>query len=444
MKAALHRVGIRTFFPPGILIEIQLSSPIVGCQLQWLAPVRKRIMSSSSQFGHARIGRYARQLDAGIGWLRFPDEMEREYALQIDKDERRPAMVSAVFSLAFIILFGFSDFVRLPLMEQFPGLTADMWGILASRVVAVLFLLVCLYLCHRQGEASRAAALSIATVLALAVCGAVSVCLYKRNGLGHAEFAQLLFVMGAFSPLGLRFRHSLELAIGVVVLTFALRYWLLPLELQGLQFNAMLLLTLVFSAVGGYLRERAHREQFLLRGILKEQASHDPLTGLANRRGLDEQLETVRQQARRENVPVGLLLLDVDFFKRYNDRYGHQAGDLALQRVAACLDAFARRPLDMACRMGGEEFALVLYDCGEASLKARMDELCAEVRGLRIDHATSDVCAFVTVSIGGVLLQPQETAWTALDRADQLLYEAKREGRNRTSVERLLPVAAVA
>lgn len=401
-------------------------------------------MSSSSQFGHARIGRYARQLDAGLGWLRFPDEMEREYALQIDEDERRPAMVSAIFSLAFIILFGVSDFVRLPSMGQFPDLTADMWGILASRVVAVLFLIVCLYLCHRQGGASRAAPLSIATVLGLAVCGAVSVCLYKRNGLGHAEFAQLLFVMGAFSPLGLRFRHSLELATGVVVLTFALRYWLLPLELQGLQFNAMLLLTLVFSAVGGYLRERAHREQFLLRGILKEQASHDPLTGLANRRGLDEQLETVRLQARRENVPVGLLLLDVDFFKRYNDRYGHQAGDIALQRVAACLDAFARRPLDMACRMGGEEFALVLYDCGDASLKSRMDELCAAVRGLRIDHATSDICAFVTVSIGGVLLQPQETAWTALDRADQLLYEAKREGRNRTIVERPIPVAAVA
>ncbi|WP_428426258.1 diguanylate cyclase domain-containing protein [Pararhizobium sp.] len=401
-------------------------------------------MSSSSQFGHSRIGRYARQLDAGIGWLRFQGDMEREYALQIDRDERRPAMVSAVFSLVFIVLFGISDFIRLPLVTRFPDLSADMWGILTSRWVAVLFLLGCLYICHRQRGVSRAAPLSIAAVLTLAVSGAVSVCLYKRNGLGHAEFAQLLFVMGAFSPLGLRFRHSIMLAAGVVALTFLLRYWLLPAELREQQFDAMLLLTLVFAAVGGYLRERAHREQFLLRGILKEQASRDPLTGLANRRGLDEQLETIRRQARQESQPVGLLLLDVDFFKRYNDRYGHQAGDLALQRVAACLDAFAHHPLDMACRMGGEEFALVLYGCGEAALKDRADTLCADVRNLRIDHATSDICAFVTVSIGGVLLQPQETAWSALDRADQLLYEAKREGRNRTSVERLLPMAAVA
>ncbi len=376
--------------------------------------------------------------------MRFHGEMEREYALQVDRDERRPAMVSAVFSLAFIILFGISDCVRLLLVERFPDLTADMWGILVSRLVTVLVLLGCLYICHRQHGVSRVAPLSITAVLTLAVCGAVSVCLYKRNHLGHAEFAQLLFVMGAFSPLGLRFRRSIVLAAGVVAITLALRCWLLPLELHGQQFNAMLLLTLIFSAVGGYLRERAHREQFLLRGILKEQASRDPLTGLANRRGLDEQLEMIRLQARRENVPVGLLLLDVDFFKRYNDRYGHQAGDLALQRVATCLDAFARRPLDMACRMGGEEFALVLYDCGVASLKDRADELCAEVRGLRIDHATSDICAFVTISIGGSLLLPQETAWSALDRADQLLYEAKREGRNRTSVERLLPAAAVA
>jgi diguanylate cyclase (GGDEF)-like protein len=400
-------------------------------------------MNSSSQFGGSRIGRYARQLDAGIGCLRFQGEMEREYALQIGRDQRRAAVVSAVFSLAFVILFGVSDLVRLP-VERFPDLTADMWGILTSRLVTILVLLGCLYICHRQRAAPRVAPLSVVAMLTLAVCGAVSVCLYKRNHLGHAEFAQLLFVMGAFSPLGLRFRHSIVLAGGVVAIAFAIRYWLLPMELQGQQFNAMLLLMLIFSGVGGYLRERAHREQFLLRGILKEQASLDPLTGLANRRGFDEHLEMIRQQARRENVPVGLLLLDVDFFKRYNDRYGHQAGDLALQRVASCLEAFARRPLDMAARMGGEEFALVLYDCGAASLKDRADQLCADVRRLRIDHATSDISAFVTVSVGGVLLLPQETAWSALDRADQLLYEAKRQGRDRTAVERLLPAAAVA
>ncbi len=401
-------------------------------------------MNSSSQFGFSRTGRYARQLDAGFGWLRFQGEMEREYAVQIDTDQRRPAMLSAALSLVFIILFGVSDLVRLPLVERFPDLAADVWGILASRLATIVVLLGCLYICYRQHGASRVAPLSMAAVLTLAVCGAVSVCLYKRNHLGDAEFAQLLFVMGAFSPLGLRFRSSFALAAGVVAVTFALRYSLLPMELQGHQFSAMLVLTLIFSATGGYFRERAHREQFLLRCLLKEQASRDPLTGLANRRGLDERLETIRTQARRENVPIGLLLLDVDFFKRYNDRYGHQAGDLALQRVAACLDAFARGPLDIACRMGGEEFALVLYDCGVASLKDRADQLCADVRGLRIDHATSDICAFVTVSIGGVLLLPQETAWSALDRADQLLYEAKREGRDRTSVERLLPAAAVA
>lgn len=401
-------------------------------------------MTSPSQFGYSRVGRYVQQLDAGIGWLRFDVDMEREYALQVDRDQRRPAMVSGVFSLAFMILFAISDCARLSLVERFPDLTVDMWGILASRLVTILVLLGCLYICYRQQMASRVAPLSVVAVLTLAACGAVAVCLYKRNGLGDAEFAQLLFVMGAFAPLGLRFRHSIVLAAGVVAMTFALRYWLLPMNMHGQQFNAMLLLMLIFSAVGGYLRERAYREQFLLRGILKEQASRDPLTGLANRRDLDEQLEMIRLQARREKVPVGLLLLDIDFFKRYNDRYGHQAGDLALRRVAACLDAFARRPLDMACRMGGEEFALVLYDCEGASLKDRADELCAEVRALRIEHAKSDICAFVTISIGGVLFLPEETAWAALDRADQLLYEAKREGRNRTSVERLPPAAAVA
>ena len=168
------------------------------------------------------------------------------------------------------------------------------------------------------------------------------------------------------------------------------------------------------------------------------------LTQVANRRSFDTVLREEWSRHMRSHTPLGVILVDIDFFKRYNDRYGHQAGDLALQRVASCLEAFAHRPLDMAARMGGEEFALVLYDCGAASLKDRADQLCADVRRLRIDHATSDISAFVTVSVGGVLLLPQETAWSALDRADQLLYEAKREGRDRTSVEHLLPAAAVA
>ena len=115
----------------------------------------------------------------------------------------------------------------------------------------------------------------------------------------------------------------------------------------------------LIGAVGCYLLEFKSREHFLISRLLRVMADHDSLTGLHNRRSFNQHLDRLWRQAQREQKTLALLLCDVDHFKAYNDRYGHQAGDAVLQRIGAVFEANARRPLDMAVRLGGEEFAPV-------------------------------------------------------------------------------------
>jgi two-component system, chemotaxis family, response regulator WspR len=160
----------------------------------------------------------------------------------------------------------------------------------------------------------------------------------------------------------------------------------------------------------------------------------DGLTGLANRRRFDEVLEQECRRARREVAPLTLIMTDVDFFKKYNDSYGHQGGDECLRRVAAVLAQGARRPADLAARYGGEEFALVLPHTTLEGAAVVAETLRAGVAALNLVHAASSVASHVTLSLGVAVAEPSEPELSPgglLERADAALYEAKRGGRNR-------------
>lgn len=160
-------------------------------------------------------------------------------------------------------------------------------------------------------------------------------------------------------------------------------------------------------------------------------ADTDPLTGLANRRSFDVALAAAWSDSAASGEPVALLMADADAFKAYNDLFGHQAGDEVLLRVAGCLDAVARRRGGVACRWGGEEFAVVLRGVGEAEAVALADELCSAVRGLGLEHPRG-VGSVVTVSIGVAAATPATdlSARALLTGADAALYRAKAEGRD--------------
>lgn len=161
----------------------------------------------------------------------------------------------------------------------------------------------------------------------------------------------------------------------------------------------------------------------------------DGLTGIANRRRFDEALANEWLRAQRSGESLALLLLDVDLFKPYNDRYGHQAGDDCLRAIAEVMSANARRAGDLVARYGGEEFALIAPGADEAHALALAHGICAGLRALGQPHETSPH-GVVTASIGVAVMTPapEHAPQQLLRRADQALYAAKGQGRNRVVV----------
>jgi two-component system, chemotaxis family, response regulator WspR len=170
---------------------------------------------------------------------------------------------------------------------------------------------------------------------------------------------------------------------------------------------------------------------------LQRLSTVDGLTGLANRRRFDEVLEQECRRARREGSTLALIMTDVDFFKKYNDNYGHQGGDECLRRVASVLADSARRPADLAARYGGEEFALVLPHTTQQGAAIVAEALRAGVAALNILHTGSVTAPHVTLSLGVAVAEaesPSLNPATLIEQADAALYEAKGAGRNRWAV----------
>ncbi len=175
----------------------------------------------------------------------------------------------------------------------------------------------------------------------------------------------------------------------------------------------------------------------------------DPLTAIANRRAFEDALDREWRRMLRHRVPLSLLMVDVDYFKRYNDAYGHVAGDQCLRAVASVLASIAQRAGDVAARYGGEEFAILLPDTDAAEARLLAQRLCDAVRALAIPHEQSAVAPHATVSIGVASVPmradggaPRENplwaaARTLVETADHALYAAKSAGRNRVADQML-------
>jgi diguanylate cyclase (GGDEF)-like protein/PAS domain S-box-containing protein len=173
-----------------------------------------------------------------------------------------------------------------------------------------------------------------------------------------------------------------------------------------------------------------------LNELLREQAFEDSLTGLANRRQFTATLDREVRRARRQNGEISLLIADVDFFKLYNDTFGHQRGDECLQRVAQILKTTFRRPGELAARYGGEEFAVILPNCGPDLAQTLAERLRSAMEESGVVHPSSDVAPCVTLSIGiaSACVQADVTPEVLIQAADNALYLSKAKGRNRVSV----------
>ena len=204
-------------------------------------------------------------------------------------------------------------------------------------------------------------------------------------------------------------------------------------ELEGLALGAIDYIAKPISPAIVQARVRNHLELKRMRDQLATLAVTDALTGLGNRRQLEQSLTREAGRLATTSGLLSVIILDIDFFKRFNDLYGHMVGDRCIVQVAATLHRAARRAADVTVRYGGEEFACVLPDITHEEAMEIAETISMRVSALGIPHDASDTAAFVTVSLGVATapctLDVPPTAW--INAADRQLYLAKNAGRNR-------------
>lgn len=367
---------------------------------------------------------YAEQLARGYRRLRFVAGLEqeyRDYQLRDTLELRRWAIC-----VALLVWLAFAG--------------VDIWmidgplllGLLAIRLGVALLLLACGRLVLRRSHRQLLLPLSIACIGAMGLGAAAIIALGHGQDPFFPYEGLLLVCIAAYFLVGLRLVDAAATSL-LVLLAYGIFEWLGGLEPARL-YNNLLFLVVgnLIGALGCYVLELKSREYFLVSRLMSVLAHQDCLTGLHNRRSFDRVLDRLWRQAQREERTLALLLCDVDHFKAYNDHYGHKAGDQALQQVGAVLLQAARRPLDLAVRLGGEEFAVLLYDIAPDEACQRAEALRHALEARAIDHQASQTAAVLTLSVGVCCLQPdsQQTPDSLFEHADRALYEAKAFGRN--------------
>lgn len=362
------------------------------------------------------------------GRMRFSDTLEAEFREHYLADGRYGRIYALLMPL---LLFGLAPFYG-GRMFSTPELIKPLVRALELGVVAPTMAIA--LLCTVWGPLKK---YSETACLAAMFSLCMVTLLFSVAGMDHgfpfptvfsAVYTTTIFVLAR-----IHFRGVATVAAAVFV-TVVITEYLAWGRTTAVRFDVFAQVALfVAGGFGGYLFEFSHRQSWLREKMLERISCTDSLTGVFNRRGFDGAFERTLRQARRENKPVFVAALDLDHFKPLNDHYGHEYGDIVLQTLGKFLREFARRPLDSCGRVGGEEFVVILYDCSPKAGADKLQKLVDGVRELRVENRQSPVDGLLTASAGGLSLVPGERTLPTdvLRRADRLLYQAKRNGRNR-------------
>lgn len=357
---------------------------------------------------------------------RFAGELETEYAR--DRYARHAPLARFTLALAALLYLNFAALDAL-LLHHYQD--PVFWVLLLALPVPA-----CLLAVVAAGERLRERWYEYAAIVALLVNGlslATALAVAEQRALGPPPQILVIQLWYVFFLLGVRFRVSLWVALTIALgYLSAMGIARLPLNYvveHGFLYGAAVLL----GAIAARMLESTDRRLWLRERRLRERSRHDALTALANRAAFYEHLALAIRSARRGRTPLALALIDLDHFKRYNDRLGHLAGDDCLRRVGALLRTHARRPMDIAARLGGEEFAVLWYGADRDGALGRASRLLHQVEDLGLPHPGS-AFGHVTASIGLVCRVPQdesEDPARLVAAADAALYRAKEAGRNR-------------
>lgn len=372
---------------------------------------------------------YAAQLRTGFSNLRFRGFLERDFREVLVRQNLVRGRIASLILLAMLVAVTILDWA----VDGSPDV--DLSDVLRVGVILpALSLIVCAtFLSSLQHYYTRIVAISVAllgfVVIYNGQVGAAGGSAYLAIGL----ILVILYVFYVCLFPGLLFRISISIGMTLVIAYFAFGFAMGVSSVQLSYSTAMLIAAVGLSGLASYNLEYVLRISFLETRLLNELAERDGLTGLYNRRMFDDLMRRIWRQSRRDSMPLEIVLIDIDFFKIYNDVYGHQAGDDCLRKVAKCIAESAKRPFDFAARYGGEEFVLMLYDLPREHARTIPEQIRLDIMNLDIPHKGSTVADVVTVSIGVALASPgmgRSLAGT-IQIADESLYEAKLAGRNR-------------
>lgn len=379
-------------------------------------------------------------LDSDFRQLRFPAPIEARFEADTGAKRSRFLLVSGIITFGIFDLFLFRD--HLLLHDIFEIAVIYRVGIITPLALASFFVLW-----RNPRPWIRESMEAVLTVLIAA--GLLYLVTTSTSPLAvHAHYSMLLILV--FPNIIQRVRFWYALSASVIVITmyaFAIPH-IHGME-QSIVFGAVLTLstTTMLSLFANWKLEHDFRREYLvaLRDKLRAQSllsanetlsaisMRDPLTGLANRRRLEQFIIALTNAAETATKPVVFMMIDIDHFKRFNDHYGHQAGDDCLKMVAHTLEQNLRTGTDLAVRLGGEEFLVVLPDSTLFDGVQVAERIRADVERQAIGHGNSPTAPVVTVSIGVAVVRPDARMdyADAILSADEALYVAKQRGRNR-------------
>ena len=373
-----------------------------------------------------------RQFRDGFRWLRFAPELEAQYRADHLHAVVARRLVLLVVGLVLIAITPLLDlWVTHPPAAFIDPARFSQFGVMIPALLVAIVVTVTPRL--------RAWSDPIGALVAYVVAAGI---MYQRfigsryNFSVPVELIGVLLV-GTAVLAGLRAVYFAPLVVAIVV-SFAFSeiasYGATPSGLYTIMALAMMA---AITFVGAWLEEHGARSGWLQRKLLEELAARDSLSGLSNARAFREAFPRLHAVAVRARKPLLVAVIDIDYFKNFNDHYGHLAGDDCLRRIAQVLSRHGRRATDIQARTGGEEFVLVWYDVAFAHCTALLEAVRTEVESLRIPHAAAPSGpGVVTISVGAAWAQPQanESSEAQLQTADEQLYLSKQLGRNRISM----------
>lgn len=377
-------------------------------------------------------------ISRGLNLVWFPKELEVIYRDQYRNEAAHEFRYRAPIILGLYLYLSFGTYQVLPEDLRLTWVAFYGWvGVIISIAWVIAFVpKLNKWFDHYVGLGSMGAVAITFTLINVLEQG-------QNNVLFHAAMMYAVVIIYGF--VGMRFYTAIIAGwcgglIGVIAST----------ALSGSIDWTFLNRTYTFSSFLGmalaYATDRQHRENYLQNCMLElnrlelmrqaQQLSilsqQDALTGLANRRYLDEVLENEWKRAIRHEVPITIMMIDIDFFKLYNDTLGHIQGDQCLRRIAILLGSIASRSGDLAARYGGEEFLLLFSMTDKEQAIIQVQRLMELVRTIAINHPKSSVSKHVTISVGVATMTPHlnDSLSEFISQADHALYIAKSNGRN--------------